>query len=145
MDKQPRASHRSRTRRVRLVIVDDHELARGGLRSLLSRERGLEVVGEATNGAEALAVCRQVQPDLVLMDVLMPDVDGLTVTRSLRQELPDTTVLLFSMLEEVARLPEWRAAGAAGFLLKGAGRRELLAAIKQAVQPRPSPPPRPVR
>jgi two-component system NarL family response regulator len=93
-------------------------------------------VAEAANGAEALAVCRQVQPDLVLLDVRMPDTDGLTVTRSLRQQLPQITVLLFSMLEEVAVLAEWRTAGAAGFLLKGAGRREVLAAMDQALHSR---------
>jgi DNA-binding NarL/FixJ family response regulator len=133
MEKQPHAHPRSR--RVRLVIVDDHELARAGLRSLLSGERSLEVVGEATSGAEALDVCRQLQPDVVLLDVRMPDLDGLTVTRLLRRDVPNTVVLLFSMLEELALMTEWRTAGAAGFLLKGAGRREILAAIQQALRP----------
>src|SRR5205085_9039997 len=72
----------------RIVIVDDHELARAGLRSMLAQERDLTVVGEATDGAQALALCRRLSPDLVLMDVRMPGLDGLAATAALKQESP---------------------------------------------------------
>jgi DNA-binding NarL/FixJ family response regulator len=119
--------------RARLVIVDDHDLARAGLRSLLSGERGLEVVGEATNGAEALAVCRQVQPDLVLMDVRMPDVDGLAATRAIKRETPTTSVILFTVYENPDYLVEALKAGAAGYLLKGAPKQEIVSTIRQVL------------
>src|SRR5688572_12060107 len=119
--------------RARLVIVDDHDLARAGLRSLLSGERGLEVVGEATNGAEALAVCRQVQPDLVLMDVRMPDIDGLGATRAIKRETPTTSVILFTLYENPDYLVEALKAGAAGYLLKGATKREIVSGVRQVL------------
>src|ERR1700716_1052941 len=107
------------TRGGRIVVADDHDLARAGVRSLLSAERGLEVVGEATNGREALLVCRRTRPDLVLMDVRMPDMDGLAVTRAIKRESPVTSVILFTMYENADYLVEALQAGAAGYLLKG--------------------------
>ena len=86
-----------RSRVARVVVADDHDLARAGLRGLLSGERGLEVVGEAASGREALELCRRVRPDLVLMDVRMPDMNGLAVTRAIKQESPSTSVILFTI------------------------------------------------
>jgi DNA-binding NarL/FixJ family response regulator len=119
--------------RARLVIVDDHELARAGLRSVLSGERGLEVVGEASNGAEAVAVCRTLRPDLVLMDVRMPDVDGLAATRALKRESPTTGVILFTVYENPDYLVEALKSGAAGYLLKGASKREIVSTVRQVL------------
>jgi DNA-binding NarL/FixJ family response regulator len=119
--------------RAQLVIVDDHELARAGLRSLLAGERGLEVVGEAANGAEAVALCRQVRPDLVLMDVRMPDVDGLAAARAIKQETPTTSVILFTVYENPDYLVEALKAGAAGYLLKGAAKRQIVTAVRQVL------------
>src|SRR5207253_85945 len=104
--------------------------ARAGVRGLLSGERGLEVVGEAANGREALAVCRRTHPDLVLMDVRMPDMDGLSVTRAIKRESPTTSVILFTMYENADYLIDALKAGAAGYLLKGSSRREIVTTVR---------------
>src|SRR5215210_5088525 len=83
----------------RLLIADDHALVREGLRTMLSGEDGLTVVAEANNGAEALSICRQMRPDLVLMDVRMPVMDGLEATRKIKQEMPKTSVVMVTMHE----------------------------------------------
>src|SRR2546421_7384701 len=84
----------------RLVIADDHELSRAGLRAMLTGQRGLEVVGEAANGREALALCRRLQPDLALIDVRMPEMDGLARCRSIKQECPASSVILITEYEK---------------------------------------------
>lgn len=124
---------RRKDRLARIVIVDDHEVARAGLRSLLTGERGLEVVGEAANGRDSLTLCRHLRPDLVLMDVRMPDIDGLAVTRTLKQESPGTSVILFTIYENPDYLLEALRAGAAGYVLKGASKREILNAIHKVI------------
>jgi DNA-binding NarL/FixJ family response regulator len=120
-----------------VIIVDDHDLARAGVRKLLTGAAGLEVVGEASNGSDALAVCRRVHPDLVIMDVRLSDMDGLTATRAIIQAQPDCRVLLFTMYEAEDYLREALRAGAAGYVLKGATRRELLNAIRTAMTASP--------
>jgi DNA-binding NarL/FixJ family response regulator len=122
-----------RSRVARVVVADDHDLARAGLRGLLSGERGLEVVGEAANGREALEVCRRMRPDLVLMDVRMPDMNGLAVTRAIKHESPATSVILFTMYESADYLVEALKAGAAGYLLKGASKVEIVATVRQVL------------
>jgi two-component system NarL family response regulator len=119
--------------RARLVIVDDHKLARAGARRLLSGTRSVEIVGEADSGRAALGLCEQLRPDVVLMDVHLGDMDGLTATREIRRRLPATRVVLFSMAEVPEYLQQARSVGAAEFVLKGASRRELLGAIRRAV------------
>jgi DNA-binding NarL/FixJ family response regulator len=118
----------------RVVIVDDHELARAGLRSILACESQAEVVGEAASGQEALAVCRQLHPDVVLMDVHMPDLDGLAATRVLKQEQPGLHVILISMHESPDYLLEALRAGASGYLLKGATRKMIMGTLRQALR-----------
>src|SRR6266496_4551083 len=83
----------------RLVIADDHELARAGLRAMLTGQCGLELVGEAANGSEALALCRRLQPDLALIDVRMPELDGLATCRSIKEECQGTSVILVTIHE----------------------------------------------
>src|SRR5438045_50040 len=78
----------------RIVIADDHELARAGLRSMLTDQRGIEVVGEAANGREGLELCRRLQPDLALVDIRMPEMDGLVTCRAIKQECSRTSVML---------------------------------------------------
>jgi DNA-binding NarL/FixJ family response regulator len=117
----------------RVILVDDHDLARAGLRGLLTGERGLEVVGEASNGAEALSLSRRLRPNLVLMDVRMPDMDGLTVTRAIKFESPSTSVILFTMYENADYLIEALKAGAAGYLLKGATRNEIVGTVRSVL------------
>jgi DNA-binding NarL/FixJ family response regulator len=124
----------SRARRLsRLIVVDDHDLARAGLRSLLGGERGVEVVGEASSGREAVVLCRRLRPDLVLMDVRMPDMDGLSATRAIKQESPTTSVILFTFYENPDYLLEALKAGVAGYLLKGSSRREIVSAVRQVI------------
>src|ERR687893_1032290 len=92
-------SEEAKTEPMRIMITDDHALVRDGLRSMLGDEPGLEVVGEAANGQEALELCRSLEPDLVLMDVRMPEMDGLEATHATKHECPETDVLLVDMHE----------------------------------------------
>ncbi len=115
---------------VRLVIADDHELARAGLRAMLTRQRGLELVGEAANGREALALCRRLQPDLALIDVRMPEQDGLATCRAIKQDCPATSVILVTIHENPEYLLEAFKAGAAGYVLKDISQRELITAVQ---------------
>lgn len=117
----------------RVVIVDDHELARAGLRSMLDGEKDLEIVGEAANGRQALAVCRRLQPNLVLMDVRMPELDGLAATRAIKTDCPATSVVILTMHENSDYLFEAVKAGAAGYVLKDATRRELVTTLRQVL------------
>jgi DNA-binding NarL/FixJ family response regulator len=113
-----------------VLIVDDHEVVRRGLRGMLSGERDLQVVGEAAEGGEALAVCRRERPDVVLMDVRMPGMDGLEATRVIKHEFATTSVLMVTMQEDPDYLYEAVQAGASGYLLKDASRTELLRAVR---------------
>src|SRR5438067_520730 len=97
----------------RIAIVDDHDLARAGLRSMLAQERDLLVVGEAGDGAEALALCRRLCPDLILMDVRMPGLDGLAATAAIKRENPATSVIIVTMYENPDYLVQALKAGAA--------------------------------
>ena len=114
----------------RLVIADDHELARAGLRAMLTGQRGLEVVGEAVNGREALALCRRLQPDLALIDVRMPEQNGLATCRAIKEECPAMSVILITIHENPEYLLEALKAGAAGYVLKDISQGELITAIK---------------
>ena len=116
--------------RARLVIADDHELVRAGLRMMLTGQRGLEVVGEAANGREALTLCHRLQPDLALIDVRMPEQDGLATCRAIKQECPATSVILVTMHENPEYLLEALKVGAAGYVLKDISQRELIAAVQ---------------
>jgi DNA-binding NarL/FixJ family response regulator len=121
--------HWFKTKPARLVIADDHELARAGLRAMLSNQRGLELVGEASNGREALLLCRRVQPDLALIDVRMPEMDGLATCRAIKEECPATSIILVTMHANPEYLLEALKAGAAGFVLKDLSQRDLLKAV----------------
>ena len=123
----------------RIVIVDDHDLARSGLRKLLAGAPGLEIVGEARSAEQALGLCKELQPDLVLMDVRLPDMDGLAATRAIRQSCTEARVILFTMYEADDYAHEAMRAGASDYLLKGATRRELVEALRRALgRPMPS-------
>ena len=117
---------------IRILLVDDHDVVRQGLRMFLDLDPELEIVGEAADGAEALALTRQLRPDVVLMDMLMPVMDGVAATGAIRQELPDTEVLaLTSVLEDEKVIGAVRA-GAIGYLMKDTQADELLRAIHGA-------------
>jgi DNA-binding NarL/FixJ family response regulator len=123
---------------IRLLIADDHALVRSGLRSMLQREPGVEIVGEAQNGREAVELCRSLEPDLILMDVRMPEMDGLEATRAIKQECPGTGVLMVTMHENRDYMLEATKAGAAGYVLKDASRNELISAVRRVVDAEPS-------
>jgi DNA-binding NarL/FixJ family response regulator len=114
----------------RVVIADDHELARAGLHAMLTKQRGLELVGEAANGSEALALCRKLQPELALIDVRMPGLDGLATCRAIKQECPGTSVILVTIHENPEYLFDALKAGAAGYVLKDISQRELITSIQ---------------
>ena len=118
----------------RLVIADDHELVRAGLRIMLTGQWGLEVVGEAANGREALTLCRRLQPDLALLDVRMPEQDGLATCRAIKQECPATSVILVTMHENPRYLLEALKAGAAGYVLKDISQRKLISAVHSVLR-----------
>jgi DNA-binding NarL/FixJ family response regulator len=120
-------------RRARIVVADDHLLTRAGLRAVLADDPEFELVGEASNGGEAVALSRSLQPDLVLMDVRMPDMDGLQATRVVKQLSPTTLVLILSMFEDAELLLEAVKAGAAGYVLKTATEADLRAAMSDAL------------
>jgi DNA-binding NarL/FixJ family response regulator len=117
---------------IRVLIADDHTVVREGLRMFLRLDPDLEVVGEAADGAEALSLARKLRPDVVLMDLLMPVMDGIAATAAIRQELPDTEVLaLTSVLEDETVVGAVRA-GAIGYVLKDTQAETLCRAIKAA-------------
>jgi DNA-binding NarL/FixJ family response regulator len=113
----------------RLVLADDHHLLRRGFRSLLSNEPGLEVVGEASTGLEAIEISQRLAPDLVLMDVRMPEMDGITATRRIKRNQPGVSVLVVTMHENPDYLLEALDAGAAGYVLKDAPAERLINAV----------------
>jgi DNA-binding NarL/FixJ family response regulator len=118
----------------RLVIVDDQDFVRAGIKLLLSGEHDLQVVGEAANGREALKLCYRMRPDLVLMDVRMPEMDGLATTRAIKRRYPEVSVLVLTMYEKQDYLLEAIRAGAAGYVLKDAPERQLITAIRKVLE-----------
>ncbi len=122
-----------RTRSARIVLVDDHQVLRRGFRSLLADEPDLEVVGEASNGREAIELCRRLRPDLVLMDVSMPEMNGLAATREIKREHPGIGVLMLTMHENPDYLLEALDAGAAGYVLKDTPADRLLNAVRRTL------------
>jgi two-component system, NarL family, response regulator LiaR len=117
---------------IKVLLVDDHAVVRQGLRMFLSLDKELEIVGEASNGKEALALARQVQPDVVLMDLLMPGMDGIAATAIIRRELPDIEVIALTSVLEDRLVVDAIRAGAIGYLLKDTNADELCQAIKAA-------------
>jgi DNA-binding NarL/FixJ family response regulator len=117
---------------IRLLIVDDHMVVRQGLRMFLGMDPELEIVGEAPNGARALEFSRQLKPDVVLMDLLMPVMDGIAATEAIRRELPDTEVIALTSVLEDDKVVGAIRAGAIGYLLKDTEPAELRRAVKAA-------------
>ena len=114
----------------RVIVADDHVLIREGFRTILSKEADVEVVDEAKTGREALNLCRNLRPDLVLMDVRMPEMDGLAATRAIKAERPSTSVLILTTYENPDYLFEAIKSGAVGYVLKDATKGEILGAVR---------------
>src|SRR5215203_3517864 len=120
-----------RRRPTRLAIVDDHELTRQSLQNMLADEDDIEIVGEAANGRQALLLCSRLSPDLILMDVRMPEMDGLAATSEVKQKYPEISVMMLTMHENPDYLLEALKAGAAGYVLKDAPQEEIIEAIRR--------------
>jgi NarL family two-component system response regulator LiaR len=118
---------------IRILIADDHGIVRQGLRMYLQFDSQLEVVGDASNGKEALEQAVKLRPDIVLMDILMPVMDGLQATAAIRHQLPDTEVIALTSVLDDAIIHQAIRAGAIGYLLKDTGSDELCRAIHAAV------------
>jgi two-component system, NarL family, response regulator LiaR len=121
---------------IRVLITDDHGVVRQGLRMFLSLDPDIEVVGEAANGQEAVAMARELQPDVVLMDLLMPLMDGIEATRVIRSELSEVEVLALTSVLEDASVTGAIKVGAIGYLLKDTDAEELHRAIRGAAEGR---------
>jgi two-component system, NarL family, response regulator LiaR len=117
---------------INVLLVDDHAVVRQGLRMFLSLDAELNIVGEAANGEEGVALARQLKPDVVLMDLLMPGMDGIAATAVLRRELPKTEVIALTSVLEDRLVVDAIRAGAIGYLLKDTNADELCQAIKAA-------------
>ncbi|HEV8420438.1 MAG TPA: response regulator transcription factor [Actinomycetota bacterium] len=119
---------------MRVLIVDDHPVTRDGLRSALSTSDDVQVVGEATNGEEAVEAVKELSPEVVFMDVRMPGMDGLEATRVIRDIAPDTKVILFTIEESRAAIADAIRAGVSGYLLKDVSASELIQAARLALE-----------
>ena len=119
------------TDEITCLIVDDHEVVREGLRLSLSRAPHIRVVGEASDGASAVELAERRRPDVVIMDVRMPGMDGLEATKQLTEKLPDTAVLIFTAYSERSLLGRGLESGAKGYILKEAPHQTLLRAIEK--------------
>ena len=133
------------TARIRLMVVDDHPMMRRGLKEALEDEVDFEVVSMAADGVEAVRTAQRVEPDLIVMDVLMPDMDGVDACREIMELLPDTKVLMLTASTEEDAVVEAVAAGASGYLQKDAGPELLAGAIRDVLAGRMRIPDRSIR
>jgi two-component system response regulator NreC len=113
----------------RVLIADDHAIVRTGLRTLLKAEPSMEFVGEATGGYEAIKMVGETKPDVLLLDISMPDLDGIAITKKIKPSFPEVRILILTIHEDKAMLREALRAGASGYVLKRAAESELISAI----------------
>ncbi len=116
--------------KIRVLLADDHTILRAGLRMMLDAQPDIEVIGEASDGRQALAEAQRLQPDLVLMDITMPEMNGIEATRQIKRALDSTRVLILTMHENEEYLFQVLRAGASGYILKEAAGTELISAIR---------------
>jgi NarL family two-component system response regulator LiaR len=117
---------------IRVLIVDDHAMVRTGLATFLEVSDGLDLVGQATNGQEAVELCEQFQPDVILMDLVMPEMDGVTATRIIRERFPQVQVIALTSFQEKELVQDALQAGAISYLLKNVSMDELTEAVRAA-------------
>jgi NarL family two-component system response regulator LiaR len=117
---------------IKVLLVDDHAVVREGIRSFLDLQDGIEVIGEAGDGAEAVRLAEELHPDVILMDLVMPKVDGVEAMRKLRRRLPEIRVIVLTSFSDDERLLPAIQAGAAGYLLKDVEPQELARAVRAA-------------
>jgi DNA-binding NarL/FixJ family response regulator len=117
----------------RIIIADDHPLFRSAIRQTLESQPDLDVVGEAANGHQALERCRRLRPELVLMDLRMPEMDGVAATHAIKNEFPETLVLLLTAVDETRGLSRSLEAGAAGYILKHAPAAQITNAVRRVL------------
>lgn len=123
---------------IRVMIVDDHDMVRRGLAAFLRAEADLELVGQASNGKEALQICEQVRPDVILMDLVMPQMSGAAATQAIRERCPGVQVIALTSFGERELVQEALRAGALSYLLKNVSAGELAEAIRAAYAGRPT-------
>ena len=133
-ERETQQGREERSVSARVVIADDHPLFRGAIRKMLSEWSRLVVVGEASDGREAVKLCRRLRPELVLMDLSMPTMDGFEATREIKRESPSTIVLVLTAFEEPDDLLEALKAGASGFILKHMRPQQIVGAIKRVLE-----------
>lgn len=114
---------------VKVIVVDDHKMIRDGIKSMLLSQKGYKIIGEASNGVEALSLLKLEQPDLVIMDINMPEMSGVECTSKIKEQYPDVKVLALTMHDEESYLAKMMDAGAVGYILKDLGKDELLKAL----------------
>ena len=115
---------------IRIILADDHRIFRKGLKSLFSEKKNIEVLAEADNGDEAVEAARKYKPEIVVMDIAMPKMDGIEATRQIRERFPDTEVIILSMHAKKAYIDQVLKAGAKGYVLKDSDEGNLLSAIE---------------
>jgi NarL family two-component system response regulator LiaR len=120
------------TEKIRVLIADDHRVVRSGLSTFLKVSPDLELVGQASNGRDAVQFCAAERPDVVLMDLVMPEMDGVAATRAIKQQHPDVQVIALTSFKEDEMVKNVLQAGAIGYLLKDVGADELARAIRSA-------------
>jgi NarL family two-component system response regulator LiaR len=123
---------------VRVLVVDDHAMVRTGLATFIQVNPDLELVGEARNGQDALSLCERFEPDVILMDLVMPRMDGVTATRAIRERWPRIQVIALTSFHEKELVQDALQAGAIGYLLKDVSSEELAEAIRAAFAGRPT-------
>lgn len=124
------------SRTIQVMLVDDHNVVRSGLATFLRAYEDLELVGEAKNGLEALNLCRKKEPNVILMDLMMPEMDGIAATRAILAECPDIKIIAMTSFEDEELVQGVLAAGAISYLLKNVTSDELAKAIREAVSGR---------
>jgi DNA-binding NarL/FixJ family response regulator len=119
---------------IRVLIVDDHAIVRDGIRALLTNDKDIQVVGEAGGGREAIELARRLTPDVIVMDIAMPDLGGLEATLAIRGERPDSRIVVLSQYSDASYVRRFLKAGVSGYVLKKAAGADLVAAIRSVAR-----------